>query len=231
MKEYFKFAKKLFFFLLFLALVILSYHINFSQIVGQQKQYFTFFQFIGPICGRFLGIFGVIAVFISQIISYLIIGKEFSFVNIIRLFPMVFAVIYFSKRSFKNLNLEKAVAIIPLLCMILFWLHPIGNKAWFYALYWLIPSIAAFTRLNKNLFFNSLGATFVAHAIGSTIWLYSFDMSAAMWIMLIPIVAIERISFAAGISLSYLIINTFLCKIEVYLPEKFVNINKKYCVV
>jgi len=172
-----------------------------------------------------LGIFGVAAVLISQIISYLIVGKEFSFINILRLFPMALAVIYFSRKN------NKFVSIIPIICIILFWLHPIGRAAWIYPLYWLIPAAVAFTRLNKHLFFNSLGSTFCAHAIGSTLWLYSFGMTPQVWLMLIPIVAVERISFAVGISVSYVVLNTALCKIEALLPKNFVQVDKNYCVV
>jgi len=56
------------------------------------------------------------------------------------------------------------------------------------------------------MFLNVLGSTFVAHAVGSTIWLYTIGMNASVWNALIPIVALERLSMALAIWLGYKII-------------------------
>ncbi len=86
--------------------------------------------------------------------------------------------------------------------MILFWTHPVGRSAFPYGLFWLIL-ILVFP-FKKNLALNSLGTTFVAHAIGSTAFLYSVPMTAEIWRGLIPVVIMERFILATGISLSYI---------------------------
>jgi hypothetical protein len=48
-----------------------------------------------------------------------------------------------------------------------------------------------------------LGSTFIAHAVGSTIWIYTVPMTAQMWLGLMPLVAIERLCFATGMVVSY----------------------------
>jgi len=94
---------------------------------------------------------------------------------------------------------------LPLLCIILFVTHAIGAQAFAYSLYWLIP-IVIYCVKQKNMFLNVLGSTFVAHAVGSTIWLYTIGMNASVWNALIPIVALERLSMALAIWLGYKII-------------------------
>lgn len=220
-KDFFT-TKKILFILLFAFIAFIADQINFSAIVGANKQYFTFFQFLGPLTGAFLGpIIGAIAVLLSQVGNYLMLGKAFDVIGILRLAPMIFAAYYFGTK-FKN----KVSAIVPLVCMIAFWLHPIGQQAWFFALYWLIPP--ALKLFSDRLFFKALGATFTAHAIGSTLWLYTIPMPAEAWIALIPVVAIERFSFAIGITFSYIGINTLLSKVEV--AAKNLNIDKRYVI-
>jgi hypothetical protein len=88
--------------------------------------------------------------------------------------------------------------VVPLVCMIAFMLHPVGSQAWPYALYWLIP-LVVYAVSRKNLFLHALAATFIAHAVGSIIWLYTVPMKAVDWLALIPVVACERLLFAGGI--------------------------------
>ena len=76
---------------------------------------------------------------------------------------------------------------------------------------WMIPFVATFFK--KRLILNSLGATFTAHAVGSVIFLYSFGLTPAIWIGLIPVVFIERGVFTLGIWTSCLVLNTVLDKL------------------
>ncbi|MBN2127395.1 MAG: hypothetical protein JW703_03305 [Candidatus Diapherotrites archaeon] len=210
--------KKVLAVLLFTALVLIGSQINFSPILGAENQSFTFFQFFGAIPGLLLGpLFGAIAVFGAELIKFVVFGTELSWVSVFRLFPMVLAALYFGS---KKMNLT---AFISVACMALFIMHPVGQQAWIYSLYWLIPLIAMI--FTKNLFFKSLGATFTAHAIGSTIWIYSFPSTPEFWLLLIPVVAVERLLFASGISVSYIVFNTVLSKIEHILP---IEIDSKY---
>lgn len=216
--------KKILFLLVFALLTFIGYRLNFSHIVGSEAQYFTFFQFFGPMAGAFLGpIFGVVSVFLAEVGNYLLLGKAFDLVGVFRLLPMLFAAVYFASQRSK---LSKASAVIPLVCMALFWLHPTGQAAWYYALYWLIPPLAMI--FSKRLFLKSLGATFTAHAIGSTIWLYTMPMPAEAWIALIPVVFMERVLFALGITVSFVAVNTVLSRLETIIPSGAINVFPNY---
>jgi hypothetical protein len=100
----------------------------------------------------------------------------------------------------------------------------VGSQVWYYSLYWLIPMVLYFAP--KNLFLRSLGSTFTAHAIGSVLFLYSIPTAPALWIMLLPIVAIERLVFAAGISASFVAFNSVLD--AYFADQKFIAIDKRY---
>ncbi len=221
--------KRVIFLLLFLVLVLISKKINFSPVIGANSQFFTLFQFFGPIAGSFLGpIFGIISVLFAQLTDFLIIGKEWQLINLLRLLPMLFAVYYFSSK-------KKVVStIIPLICITLFILHPMGRQVWFFSLFWLIPVIGKILpeKIPGRLFFKSFGATFTAHAIGGTIWIYTIPMAAEQWIMLIPIVAYERFLFGLGIAGSYVVFNTVLDyvvnKWKLKIPSKVLFLDKQY---
>lgn len=79
---------------------------------------------------------------------------------------------------------------IPALCMFLFFVSPVGATAWLYSLYWLIPMILSI--VNLGLIGRALKSTFIAHAVGSVIWVYLIPMSPEAWLGLIPVVALER---------------------------------------
>jgi len=91
---------------------------------------------------------------------------------------------------------------IPALCLALFWGHPVGWAAAPYALYWFIPmAISLFNK--ESIFLHSLASTFIAHAVGSVLWLYGTSMTSAMWLSLIPVVIVERLIFASVMTLAY----------------------------
>jgi len=104
-------------------------------------------------------------------------------------------------------------AIVPAVCMILFVCHPEGSRAYLYSFYWFIPMGVYFLNRLKNYnsyFLTALTTTFVAHAVGSVIWLYVVPMTSVQWLALIPLVAIERLVFACGISLTYILSKNIL---------------------
>jgi len=216
-------ARGLGFVLLFSAAALFASGINFSQALGAPNQTFTLFQFMGPIAGGFLGAgAGVLSVLLAQAISFVLMGKEIELINVLRLLPMLFAALYFAKYSKGKLT----QAIVPLACMALFIAHPIGQQAWVYSLYWLIPVIVLV--LPENLFLRSLGSTFTAHAIGGIIWLYFIPTNPAFWMALIPIVAFERTLFALGITGSYYAFNTVLAKAEAAAKSGVLSIDRRY---
>ena len=217
-------AKSLAFIILFSFLVLIANSINFSAILGgAPNQSFTLFQFFGPIAGGFLGAgAGVLSVLFAEIISFIWLGKSPDMVNLLRLLPMLFATLYFAKYSRNRLF----GAVVPLACMVLFVINPIGGQAWAYSLYWLIPAIALM--LPEHLFFRALGATMTAHAIGSVIWLYTFPSTPEFWMALIPVVAFERLLFALGISGSYIVMNSMFARVKAISKSGAMLIDKRY---
>lgn len=221
-------TKKGFVFLvLFSLLVYAGDKINFSPLVGSDSQFFTLFQFFGPIAGSFLGpVVGILAVLIAEVGNFLIVGKEWTLINLVRLLPMLFAAYYFGTRK------EKLNLLLPLLAILAFVVHPIGRQVWFFALYWTIPIIVKLLpqKYSQNVFLRSLGATFTAHAVGGAAWIWTVSMTAEQWVGLIPVVAYERLLFASGIGLSYVVFNTLLDKLDAKLTADVVNIDKNYVV-
>jgi len=221
--------KRIIFVAIFIALVFVGKKINFSPLVGAENQFFTLFQFFGPIAGAFLGsVFGVIAVLFAQLIDFVIVGKEVSLINLLRLTPMLFAAYYFGSKK-KSLSI-----IVPLIAIALFVLHPVGRQVWFFSLFWTIPIIARLLP-DKYAFgvpLRSLGATFTAHAVGGSLWIWTVPMAAGQWVGLIPVVIYERILFAAGIGISYVAFNVLLDKVLVKfnfkVPVGVLRIEKRF---
>lgn len=92
--------------------------------------------------------------------------------------------------------------LLPLGCFIAFIVHPSVRYGWWYGLYWCIPVII-FAFCPKNAFLTAIRGTFIAHALGSLVWCYTVPMSPDLWLALIPIVAIERLVFASGMTLVF----------------------------
>ena len=93
-------TKRIIFIAIFTILVFVGKKINFSPLVGAENQFFTLFQFFGPIAGGFLGpLFGAIAVLFAELIDFFIVGKETTLLNILRFTPMLFAAYYFGSKK------------------------------------------------------------------------------------------------------------------------------------
>ena len=108
---------------------------------------------------------------------------------------------------------------LPLLCILIFTLHSVGRHAFVYSFYWFIPVFLYFYQSKKrfvSIFAASLSSTFVAHAVGSIIWLYFVDMTCVQWLALIPRVAVERLVFVLGLSGTYIFIKYLLCNVKGY---------------
>lgn len=113
--------------------------------------------------------------------------------------PTLMATLSWNFSQSENKGNDKLFHIIlPVSCMALFYFSSVGADAWLYAAYWLIPIACCFLPL--GILGRAIKSTFVAHAIGSIIWVYMVPMSPAAWLALIPVVAIER-SFAIAWSL------------------------------
>ena len=217
--------KGILFLLLFSMLVFISDKINFSKLVGAESQFFTLFQFFGPVAGAFLGpVVGVLSVLIAEVASKMANHASFDLVTILRLTPMLFAAWYFGTKK------DKLSFLVPIAAIILFVAHPVGRQVWFFALFWAIPIIIKLLpkKYGEKAFLRSLGATFTAHAVGGAMWNYIVPMTPEAWVALIPIVIFERLLFAGGIAISYIGFNTLLDKLDAKTKAEYVNVDKKY---
>ena len=189
---------------LFTIIGFMSLQIPFNKVVGSNVS-FTLFDFFAPIAGSFLGpIFGITSVFTVEVINLWTKQTPLTTGSVIRLFPTLFAVLYFAIIANKKYH-GKWVLAIPIVCILAFIAHPIGRQVFYYALmFWTIPVLAYFKR--NNLFIKSLGATFTAHAVGGMMWIWAFNLPASIWNSLIPVVITERLLFASGIALSFVVV-------------------------
>jgi hypothetical protein len=191
----------------FASLISLSSLVKFSWLVGSQTAFFSGINIAAPLSGAFGGIFGSLASYLLRTLTYLCLFGTVSIKCLTLGIPNFFASLYWGT------NLWIIRAGIPLLCMFLFWAHPVGFSAGAYAFYWFIP-VAVHFLSGKNIFFQALGSTFVAHAVGSVIWLYAMPMTPAVWLALIPVVAVERLLFATGMVIMHYAINQVMQNIE-----------------
>lgn len=177
-----------------------------SFILGSHFAWFSGVSIIAPLAGAFAGISGSFATFVIRVsLGFFLYG--FSSLSFLSLgVPGLCASLYWASSS------KMIRVVLPALCMVLFWLHPVGGQVFVYALYWFIPIILYFVRY-KLIFLEALGSTFVAHAVGSVIWLYTVPMSPANWISLMPIVVIERMFFASGMAIVYTVLSWIFHKI------------------
>jgi len=216
--------KQIIFLIIFTLLGFGLMQIPFTKIIGSNLK-FSLFDFYGPIAGSFVGsIWGLIVVGAMQIINWGWHGFSLDISVIIRLFPVLFSILYFSRKSKLNF-------ILPIICMVAFWIHPEGRGAWLYPLYWLIPIVAYFFQ-EKSLLIKALGTTFTAHAVGGALWIWFIGMKSEVWLSLIPVVWKERGLMAIGITLTYIAFNYLMSlainKFKIQLP--FVKLNPKYSV-
>ena len=217
--------KGIVFLLIFSILVFIGDKVNFSKLVGTENQFFTLFQFFGPVAGAFLGpVVGGLSVLIAEVSSKLYTNASWDLVTILRLTPMLFAAWYFGTKK------DKISYLVPILAIIAFIMHPVGRQVWYFSLFWTIPIIVKILpkKYGDKAFLKSLGATFTAHAVGGAMWNYVVPITPAAWIALIPIVIFERTLFALGITLSFASLNTLLDKLDAKTKSEYLNIDKKY---
>lgn len=199
--------KNILFILIFAVVGFIALQIPIAQIEGSKAKFMVYDAF-APLAGAFIGSFpGVVAVFLMQFINFLAHGAIVEDVGtVIRFLPMLFAVLYFARKGKLNL-------IIPVLAIGAFIIHPIGRTVWYFALFWTIPLVAYFFQ-ERYLLARALGATFTAHAVGGALWIWAFNLPAVVWVSLIPIVAMERLFFALGICISFVVVNNVLAILE-----------------
>lgn len=192
--------KQLLFFIAFVAVGFLLLQVPLTRLAGS-KATFTLFDAFGPTAGGFLGgPAGALAALLMQLSNFLAHGALTQDAGtLIRLLPMMFAALYFGRKTRLNV-------LVPTIAISAFVAHPVGREVWFFSLFWLIPIVCSFFQ-ERFLLARALGATFTAHAVGGALWIYFVPIPAAVWVALIPVVVVERLLFAGGIAVSYLLIN------------------------
>jgi hypothetical protein len=216
------------FLVLFAALAYIALQIPVFALQGVTGKSFTLFEFLGPVAGAFIGAAGVAAIGIAKLANAAIAGTPIALIDIAKMTPMMFAAYYFWKNGARGMS-DRFGIIVPAAAMLAFWLNPVGQQAWVYALYWLVPIAAKF--LPDRLLLRSLGATFTAHAVGSVLFLYTIPTTPELWLALIPIVAVERGAFALGISASHLAFTNVMNAVDRMTGiSRYVNVEKQYVV-
>ncbi len=191
MRAWYRFLINFFLVTAFMALMSI---LKVSHIWGSKAAFFSLANSIRPLIGLYGGLPGVFLYLIIYLIKAFLTGHVFS--PFIFHLPTAFSVLYWANRSW---IIRLAV---PLACIVLFLVHPVGFQAAFYTLFWLIPLGVYFMPL-KGIFLHALASTFIAHAVGSVLWLYWIPMSPEMFAGLVPIVIVERLVFATGMTLTY----------------------------
>ena len=200
--------KKILNLMLFTVLIFVFSFVKVTFFAGSHKLFFSGINLAFPVLGSLLG-----ATFSGITVLLFFLFKKITLGGAITLgLPTFFATLAFSimtkkEKSFKlefyNLLLR---VILPIFAIILFILNPIGRQAFIYSFYWFIPvALYVFEKINKNssIFLRSLTATFIAHAVGSLIWLYFIPTTSVYWISLISVVFIERFIFAISVTYTF----------------------------
>lgn len=213
--------QKIVFVVLFAVLGFAALQVPVAKLEGA-KSAFTLFDLFAPTATAFLGMIGgVVAVAGMEIINLAVKGvHSFDAVMAIRLITPLAAALYFGRKSWLNVAL-------PLVAIAIFWASPISRPAWYFALLWLIPVACCFFQ-HRFLVARALGATFMAHALGGALWVLFNPLPASVWKMLVPVVLRERLVFAAGIMVTYVVFNNILALVARKVPRIAPLVNQNY---
>lgn len=192
-----------------LVLVWCSKLFKFSLIIGSVRAFFSLINVTGPLTVVWGGLSGGMY---FLLLTSLMNSKTVLLTGLLGSsgLPNLMAGIYL--RSHNKL----IKIIIPSLCMLLFWHQTWGTIGMAYALLWIIPIVISALQI-EHFYFKSLAATFIAHAIGSIIWLYGANLSSHQWFALIPVALAERLILATVMSVVYNLVKNAKCQISAYL--------------
>lgn len=193
--------------ILFIGLGYIALQIPLTYLLGANTK-LTVFDAFAPIAG---GLFSlpIALMMLMGTQGILLIGGNITILSLIKIFTPLVAAFYFTKQN-------KLQLIIPIGAIIAFTLHPVGRSVWYYSLFWTIPVICYFIK-EKSTVAKALGATFSAHAVGGAAWVYLVPLPKAVWISLIPTVAIERLTLAAGMIIFYFAFKAI--RVEIRKPQ------------
>src|SRR5579859_4249694 len=195
------FKRPIFFIHVVLSLIVLllANFFKVSYIIGSKMAFFSATDFVLPVVGAFGG-----TTFIISLFSLRSLVSSFNpLYALLEHMPTLSGSLYWSTQSI-IIRL-----LLPLLCIALFLIHPVGIQAYAYSFYWFIPVLLYLCKAD-GIMAQAVGSTFVVHAVGSIIWLYTVPMNAAQWWALIPIVAVERCVSAIGMVVCYHLYNVIL---------------------
>ncbi len=190
-----------------------SMGIQFSFVWGSEQSSFSLVSMMLPLAGMVLSVSGSLG----------FVGIFFAAQWLIGFMPLAFGlptacqVANWSLHAHGN-SIKVAImkfflnVLLPLAGIIFFVMHPVGSKAAVYSLFWLIPMVAYIVQLffGTSFFLVALSSAFIAHGVGSVIWLNVVPMTPEQWIALMPIVAVERLVFTLGSFLVYVLIQRFM---------------------
>jgi hypothetical protein len=208
---------------IFSVVLLLAHLAKFNIIWGSCRAFFSASQIVGPLAGLYGGFVSIaLLYFVKDLIKGLFFGSSL-------LSPLSFHIPTFFSGAYWASNSFIVRFFVPAFCIILFLIHPVGSQAWFYTLYWLIP-LVIYMMPRKMVFFDALASTFIAHAVGSVIWLYWLPLKPELFWALMPIVILERILFASGMTLTYCLIENAKRWLLTY-KLFFSNFNKNICTI
>jgi hypothetical protein len=201
----------------FTILGLVALQVPLTAMLGANTK-FTLYDLFAPALGGIVGVVpAILTILLTQMLNVIIHGAAIpNMAGIIRIFPSLFATVYFAKNRRMNV-------IVPFLAILAFNLHPIGHSAWIYSMFWLIPIVMNYFR--NNIFLRSMGATFAAHAVGGALWVWTFGLTKQMWLALIPQTILERTIFAAGITASSIVLSYLIRMVG---DKKFTFLQKTF---
>lgn len=188
-------------------LMLLKKSAKIGFIFGSKYSYFNYFHTVCPL----FGLLGIASVAAQTAISY----TSFTNASLLLLhIPTIGASLYWAQRN--QIMMRYVVRMLSVLGIVLFVAHPVGLQAALYASFWLVPFGLSFIS-RPSIVVSAFISTFIAHEVGSLLWLYYGELSATEWLSLLPVVPVERtcmallmvVSYYAGIRL-YSFIEKFL---------------------
>ena len=165
----------------------LAYVMPFAKIWGAWCSHFSWSSIAAPVASLHFGIASLIAIMFGKSLFSL---SSWGLFFLLKRLPLVISSWAFSSKNWIT------SFIIPAVCMVLFISHATGSQVFYYSFYWLIPMALYFAPV--SIYTRSLSATFVAHAVGSVVWLYFRSIGVEVWQLLVPMVIVERLLMAAG---------------------------------
>lgn len=192
----------------FLSILALAGYFKVSYLVGSKNAFLSGTALVSPLSGWFGGLWFVGGLFLGRFFLSALSPVNF----LLRRLPGLCGALCWAIDS-------RIVRVgIPLACMIVFHLHPIGRMVSPYTWYWFIP-IVVYSIHSTSIFWLSLANTFVSHAVGAVVWLYTVPMTEEQWWLLIPVVAVER--FVIALCTAAVIKISALVKSKLYMSTTF----------